>query len=215
MGLVVPDGVLLLQRPRGLSLLKELWADNRWYRSHEGPFCWGSEVVAVGRVARRRGGRAPSSGRPGAPAPHIDLTGIHRSGQPAAQSSRSPVGIALGRPDAELESRLRDPQQRPPCHQIADKNLVHHGSFCRAQLHFGRVTGLIRMETIAIGRGRPWQQRSRSNAPLASPAHPLRTERARVLGHRATNLSDELIVWVFAHGPLQKLDATSGLGKFL
>src|SRR5687768_1437333 len=103
MGFIVPDGVLLIQRQLGLSLRKELLADNRWYRSHEGPFCWGSEVVAAGRFAQRMGGRAPSSGRPGATAPHIDLPGIHRIGQHAAQSSSSPAGIALGRTDAELE----------------------------------------------------------------------------------------------------------------
>src|SRR5262245_57554118 len=100
MGLIVPDGVLLIQRQLGLSLLKELWADDRWYRSDEGPFGWGSEVVAASRFAQGMGSRTPSSGRTGTTTPHIHVTGIHRIGQHAAQSSCSPAGIARRRTDA-------------------------------------------------------------------------------------------------------------------
>jgi hypothetical protein len=35
-----------------------------------------------------------------------------------------------------------------------------------------------------------------------------------ILGHRAPDLEQELIMWVLTHRPLQKLDRTASLDKF-
>jgi hypothetical protein len=56
MFLIIAGCLFLVERQLGLDLLKELLTDDRWYRGHKGPLCWGREVVAVGRFAQRMGG---------------------------------------------------------------------------------------------------------------------------------------------------------------
>ena len=50
---------------------------------------------------------------------------------------------------------------------------------------------------------------------LAAASQPIRDEGAFILGHRAPDLEQELIVRILTHGPLQELDRTAPLGAFV
>jgi hypothetical protein len=48
-----------------------------------------------------------------------------------------------------------------------------------------------------------------------SPSHPLSNQASFIFGHRSTDLEQELIVRILAHGPVDKLDLAPSLFKFL
>jgi len=50
---------------------------------------------------------------------------------------------------------------------------------------------------------------------LASSSHALGKQGPLVLGHGGADLSQQLIMRIITHGPLDKLDATASLGEFV
>jgi hypothetical protein len=74
-----------------------------------------------------------------------------------------------------------------------------------------RITRSIRIDTIAVGRPRPRQQDPGLQLAQSAATHALDDEAALVLGHRAPDLQQKLIVRILAHWPVEELDlATSG-----
>jgi hypothetical protein len=67
---------------------------------------------------------------------------------------------------------------------------------------------------IAIGRSGPGQQNP--GAQLGQPATPPSSgnEDALIFKHCAVNLKQQLVMRIFAHRPIQKLDSTAMLLKF-
>src|SRR5262245_54557463 len=143
---VIVGGVFFIERELGLDLLKKLLPDKRRNHGHKGPFGWGGEVVAAGRFAQGMGSRTPPPGRTGASTSPIHVPGIHRIGKPAAQRSRGPPGIPLWGPHAQLEEMLRYPKESASRREIPSKNLLHHSSLRRLQLHLGGIPWVIRMK---------------------------------------------------------------------
>ena len=76
--------------------------------------------------------------------------------------------------------------------------LDDHGGH-RINLQRGRRARSFGVGAIAEGRPGPGQELPRADLRLAPPAHPLGDEGALVLGHRAADLQEELVMRALTH----------------
>src|SRR3954462_2054276 len=139
-------------------------------------------------------------------APGIDLAGVDRVGQDAAQGLHVPAALTPRRRHPVLVQLLGQAIETASLLSIPDEHLSDCGGFGRVLAQASRVTGVIGIHTVAVRRLRPGQQDSGLKLAKTATAHPFRDQAALVLGHRAADLQQELVVWILAHRPVEGLD---------
>src|SRR5215204_6268962 len=169
-----------------------------------------------GRDRRNRDPVLPGSHSPGRSrragatrlleAPGIDLAGVDRVGQDAAQGLHVPAPLNPRGRHPVLVQLLGQAIETASLLSIPDEHLSDCGSFNSVLAHASRVTGVIGIHTVAVRRLRPGQQDPGLQLAHAATAHPFRDEAALVLGHRAADLQQKLVVGILAHGPVEELD---------
>jgi hypothetical protein len=89
---------------------------------------------------------------------------------------------------------------------VAGEHFLDHGRFRRLDRDAGRIAGAIRVEPVAVRWPAPRQQAAGAQLRLPTAAHALGDQRALVLGHRAADLQEQLVLRVPAHRPVQEGD---------
>jgi hypothetical protein len=97
---------------------------------------------------------------------------------------------------------------------IPRKALGNHRGVDRIEPQTLGITGALRVLHVAVQGYAPGEQWPSAYFGWAATAHSVSDESASILGHRALDLEQELIMWVLTHRPRQKLDRTASLDKF-
>ncbi len=95
---------------------------------------------------------------------------------------------------------------RGPLVNEPGEQAAHHRRLCLVDPNSGRVARPLRVNTVAVGRPRPGQQDTGPQLAQAASAHPLCDQRPLVLGHRAADLQQQLIVRILAHRPVKEFN---------
>ncbi len=203
---VVAAGQGLVLSQLGLHAGKLLEADQGWNHGHRNPLLRRKRLDTTGGMTDRMGRRTANLGRRRPEAAGVDLAGIDRVGQQAANRRRVPA-----RPTARRHhpQRLHVPRQREQADRgfvIPGKQVLDHRRFGRLHPHPRRIAGMVRIHPIAIRRPGPRQQAPRPQLHLSSPTHPLGDQRPLVFRHRPANLQQQMVVGILAHRPVQKHD---------
>jgi hypothetical protein len=98
---------------------------------------------------------------------------------------------------------------------IPGKHVLHHGSLDWVKTYSAGIARAVGIEQRAIGRSSPREKLATAQFGLAPSAHALGNQDPLILGHGGADLSQELIMRIITHGPLDKLDATATLGEFV
>ena len=98
---------------------------------------------------------------------------------------------------------------------IAGKQLLDDGRLRRLDSDAGRIPGMIGVEPVAVGRAAPGEQAAGAQLRLAAAAHPLGDQRALVLGHRTTDLQQQLVLRIASHRPIQEDHLATGALELL
>jgi hypothetical protein len=108
-----------------------------------------------------------------------------------------------------------EPHQRRSRLTVQGEQLRNHGSLGRVERNAARVARPVGARPIAVRGIGPRQQPA--GAQLGEPAtpHALGNQGALVLGHRATDLQQQMIVRVVAHRPVKELGGATGLRPLL
>ena len=87
---------------------------------------------------------------------------------------------------------------------IGGEQLLDERRGGRIDLHGCRVTGPLGVQPIAVRRTGPRQELPSSQFGQPPTPHPIRDQRTLVLGDRATDLQDELVVRIVAGRPIDE-----------
>jgi hypothetical protein len=177
---------LLVGIQLGLYLGEGLLAHDRRHR-HLDPFLRQSRSVAFARANRpQRGAALPGRNDPGPIGPR------DRPAEPLDELVKGRLGFEI------------------PVEQL-------RGQCCLGGFHpdRGRIPGPVRVQPVAKWRAGPRQQRACPQLGQPAPPHPLGDQRALVLGYRAADLQQQLVVRVGTHGTVQKLHPATMAGKLV
>ncbi len=170
------------------------------------PFGRVRDPLGASAAADGEQGGAARLGGPRAQAVAEHLAEIDRVGQHAAQGGGAPVRAPPGGGDPEPAQALHQGRDGHALVGVPGEEIADHRRLRLVQPHAGRVPRAIRVEPVAVGRPRPGQQGAGAQLAQAATAHALGDQRAFVLGHRAPDLQQQLIVRVTAHRPVEELD---------
>ena len=92
---------------------------------------------------------------------------------------------------------------------IAGEDLLDDDRGHRINVHTVWITRALGIELITVERYCPGQELTCAQACQTPTTHAITDQTAFVFGDGAANLKQELIVWVIAHGMINKLDATA------
>jgi hypothetical protein len=201
---IVAGGKLPVLRHFRLYRGKLLGGDNRWHLTNGDPFARLRRGVMRRAAADRSQGGVPLLGGPGPRAPGVEGAGIDRIGEHIPQAGGIPAPMAVRRTDLVGHEVLGQPAEAVAfCYIVGEYLAYDHGGH-RIQAHAGRVARAAGIDRIAKGRASPGQQAPGLQFGLTPPLHALGDQGALVLGHRAADLQDQLVVGIGAHGPIQK-----------
>jgi acetyl-CoA acetyltransferase len=99
--------------------------------------------------------------------------------------------------------------------RIPGEDLGYHRGFHRIKPQALGIARAFGVQDIPIGSDGPGQQLATPSCGLAAAAHPIGDQGALILGHRASDLEQQLILEVLTHRAVQKLDLTAALGAFV
>ena len=106
-------------------------------------------------------------------------------------------------------------QQGGPLLQVPGEELRDERRGRGIPPHARRVARVLRVDLVAQGHADPRQELARAEPVEAPPAHPLGDERALVLGDRAANLQEQLVVRVLAHRAVDEHRLAASPRQFL
>ena len=115
----------------------------------------------------------------------------------------------------ELYQMFGDPFQALSLLQVTGKEVCNDSDLGWLQADSRRVTRTRWIDAETVGWARPGKQSTCLILLSPSPSHPLSNQASFILGNRSTDLEQELIVRILAHGPIDKLDLAPSLFKFL
>jgi hypothetical protein len=189
-----------------LRAIELLLADDGRHGRDRDPFGRVRQPRAALAVAdRQQGGAAPLRRIPAQPIGE-DLPEVDGIGQHAAQDGGTPPPVSPGGGNAKAMQMLHQGRHRgalvgEPGEQVAD-----HGGLRLVQPHAGWVTRPFGVEPVAVGRPRPGQQGAGTQLAQATTPHPLGDQGSLVLGHRAADLEQQLVMRIAAHRPIEEVD---------
>lgn len=93
--------------------------------------------------------------------------------------------------------------------------MLHHGSLDWVNTYAAGVAWAVGIKQRALGCSSPRKKLATAQFGLAPSAHALGNQGPLVLGYGGADLSQELIMWIITHGPLDKLDTTATLDAFI
>ena len=93
--------------------------------------------------------------------------------------------------------------------RVPGEHLAHDGRLGFLDAHAGGIARTVRIDPVAEGRPRPRQHQPRLQLALTTAAHALGDQRALVLRDRASDLQQQLVVRVTAHGAVQEPHGTA------
>ncbi len=174
------------------------------------PFLFWRRLLAIARAHWLHGRLAPASWY-GARPTTIRSPGIRRRTEDATHRGYIPAHTTPWGWDLPVIQRFSYPIQRSRCGWISipSENLLDHLSLDQIHADAGRIPRPFRVQDVAIGRKGPGQQQTAPHLGLSPAAHPVRNQAALILGHRTTNLQQQLVVGIVTHGPIQELDLTA------
>jgi hypothetical protein len=142
---------------------------------------------------------------------------IDRRAEDAAHGGDIPARPPAWSGDVGIRKALGDAVQRGPglWVGIPGEDLGHHRGFDRVDPQAPGIAGALGSHEIAIRWHAPRPQLATAQPGLAAASHPVGDEGALVLGHRAPDLEEELIVGILTHGPLQKFHLAPPRCQFL
>jgi len=213
-GFVVAAGERLVLSQLGLNRIELRLGDDRWDRGDRDPRLARRRDVTIVRMADRVGCRTSHARRSRPSAAGIDLTGIRRIGQNAANRGRIPAFHALRRREPQRLHTLGQPKQAGLIFRIPGEHLLDHGRFRLIHLHAGWIPGTIRVYPIAIWSSRPRQQDPRPQLGLTPAAHPFGNQRAFIFRHGPADLQQQLIMGIVTHRTVEKLNFATRMFKF-
>jgi hypothetical protein len=94
---------------------------------------------------------------------------------------------------------------------VPGKHLPDNLGFDWVKAHSAGVAWSFRVEDVAVRRNCPRQQQATLQLSLPATPHAFGNEVALVLGHRPTNVQQQLVVGVLTHRPFQKLNPAAYL----
>jgi hypothetical protein len=137
-------------------------------------------------------------------APGVHGTGVDRIGQDAPDGTLTPMRAATWTSHPKVGQILCQATQRVSFLQIGAKHLCHYGCFYLVEPHPCRIAWVSRVHTIAVGWTAPRQQGPRSVFLQTSASHPFGDQIPFVFGHHPTDLQEQLIMRILAHGAIHK-----------
>src|SRR3954466_14541815 len=192
-----------------LHAVELLLADEGRDLGHQDPFLAGRVHPAHGRVLARRRRRAPLQRAAAVPAVAVDQAGIGRVGQQGPDAGEVPAGQPRRRPDPVLLQPPRERAEAVRLLRVPGEHLAHDGRLGFLDAYAGGIARTVRIDPVAEGRPRPRQHQSRLQLALTTTAHALADQRALVLRDRTSDLQQQLVVRVMAHGAVQKPHGTA------
>jgi hypothetical protein len=205
-GGIIPAGDLFIMRQLSLYLFKLLWFNDGGNGCHRDPFALRNLGAAMawltGRMQRRttlmRLGRTS--------APHINSTRVRRVRQDAPYTGCIPKLTSSRRGNAHLMQMFGQTVKCGIFLQVIGKHLAHNRRFCFVYSDFGRIPGTFWLRLIPKGPLPPRKQDSSSIFDLTSTAHPVGNQGTFILRNRPTNLQNQLVMGILAHGTFQKFN---------
>jgi hypothetical protein len=212
---VVAGSKGMVRRQLGLHLLELRLTHHGRNLRYQDPALGGLRHRRAAGMPDRVGRRAAMRRCAGPHALRIDLPGVGRIAQDATNRGARPPRRARGRGNAARVQTGGELHQRNPRLSVHGEQLGHDGRLRRIERDTPWVTRSIRAQPIGVGRAGPGQQRPGTQLGQPAAAHPLGDQRALVLGHRAADLQQQMVMWVVAHRALQELRGTASPRPFL
>jgi len=190
-----------------------LLGDDRRDR-HRDPVLLRPRGVAFPGAGRQQGRLALAGGH------HLGAVGQRAAGigrvpQDAAHAGHGPVRLAGRGRHPQIGQLPSEPIQGCPRLQVPVEQLRDQHRLAGLCPDCGRITGPLGIQPVAERRAGPRQQRARPQLGLPPPAHPLGDQRALVLGDRAADLQQQLVVRIVAHRPVQELHLAAMAGQLV
>jgi hypothetical protein len=135
--------------------------------------------------------------------------------QHPAHARHVPAWLAGGGRNLRFTQPERDRVDSHARFEVPGEHLLYDRRCAGLGLHARRIARMVKIEPVAKERPAPGQQLSRTHVRQAAAAHPLAQQCALVFGDSPPDLQQQLVVGILAHGPLQELDRTAVLLKFL
>lgn len=170
--------------------------------------------AAPAAAGRPQGGTSPLDGLC-AQAVGEDLAEVHGVGQHSAHSRKAPEAAAPWRGDTQAVQAPRQAGDRDPLVCEPGEQVAHHRRLRFVQPNACRVARPLGIKPVAIGRPRPGQQHAGAQLAQTAAAHPLGDQGPLILGHRAADLQQQLVVRIVAHRPVEELDGHAVFLQFL
>ena len=213
--LIIATGHILIFLQASLCSIKYFLIDDGWNRDCN-PLLRRGRLDAFTPSHRQQGRFAPSCGDwPGASA--VGRSCIRRRLQNAPNTRWVPAHPASRCGNLLFSQLFGNPVQRDRRFwvSIPGKDLLNHIGFDGVNTHPAGVTGSLGVQDVSIRSSRPRQQGSGSKFGLPSTPHSFGNQVALVLGHRPTDLQQELIMGIIIlHRAFQKLDVTTQVVQF-
>lgn len=203
----------IIHQPLGSGVKLLPWEDHGDGR-HSNPFCRVPDAACSIPTANWSQRTAAGLCRAHVHPVGKDLTRIGGIGQQAAQRRRAPDGAPVWRCDAETGQPL-DHGRDGGSVDVLGEDLAHDGGLGIVNTYSSWIARVIRFETEVKGSLGPGQQRSSFEPEQPPPAHPLRDQRALVLGHSSADLQQVLIARVVAHRSVEEFDGGAMLLELL
>jgi hypothetical protein len=196
-----------------LGAFKQLLGDDRWHGDRNPVRAW-SLPLADPRVAHVfQGGPSPLRGDR-LEAVTERRADVHLVLEDAADTRRNPHRPTLRAGNLRGAQAFEHHQQRRALLEVPGEDLLHDRRFARLEPHASGVSRSHGINAIPVRRSGPREQHARFEFRQATTSHAFADQTAFVLGDRASDLQQELIVRVVAHGALDEFHAATALLEF-